>query len=260
MSNTQSLSALIGEAGLGAKASQAMLQVIDDVGPAIQAGLGEVTIDDIATSEVVLVSLLIDDSSSIRFVSGNTQAVRDGHNLVVDALKGAKASAAVLISCGYLNGRMLYPYVMLDQAVQMDSSNYDPSGGTPLYQQTKVVLTTVAAKMAEFEQGGVAARAITVIVTDGGDNSGPTAPGSLRAMVEDLMRGEQHIVAGVGVDDGGTDFRAVFGSMGIPREWILTPGNSASDIRQAFHAISQSAVKASQTATFSQTALGGFGG
>ncbi len=88
MSNTQSLSALIGDAGLDNQASQAMLQVIDDVGPVIQAGLGEVTIDDIATSEVILVSLLIDDSSSIRFVAGNMQAVRDGHNLVLDALGG----------------------------------------------------------------------------------------------------------------------------------------------------------------------------
>ncbi len=141
----------------------------------------------------------------------------------------------------------------------MSSSNYDPSGGTPLYRQTEVVLTTVAAKLAEFEAGGVAARAITVIVTDGGDNSGPVAPRSTRVMVEGLLRTEQHIVAGVGIADGYTDFVSVFAGMGIPAEWVLTPGNSASEIRQAFQTISQSAVRASQAATFGQTAMGGFG-
>lgn len=256
---TQSLSALIGDAGLGEGAESAMQLVVDDVGVAIQAGLGDVTIDDIETSEVVLVSLLVDDSGSIRF-GNNAQAVRDGHNLVIDALKDAKSSAAILISCGYLNGQLLYPYVTLDNAVRMDSNNFNPGGGTPLYRQSEVVLTTVAAKMAEFENGGVAARAITVIVTDGGDNGGPTAPRSTTQMVEGLLRTEQHIVAGVGVDDGYTDFRAVFGSMGLPDEWVLTPGNSPSEIRAAFQTISQSAVRASQTATFSQTAMGGFGG
>ena len=258
MNTNDSLSVLVGDANLDPAATAAMQLVVDDVGPAIQAGLGDVDIDDVDSSEVVLVSLVIDDSGSIRFGS-NAQAVRDGHNLVLDALKGAKSSAAVLISCGYLNGTVLYPFVTLDNAVRMDSSNYDPSGFTPLYNRADVVLTTVAAKMAEFENGGVAARAITVFVTDGGDNSGPVAPRTTRSMVEGLLRTEQHIVAGVGIDDGYTDFRAVFASMGIPSNWVLTPGNSASEIRAAFGAISQSAVRASQTATFSQAAMGGFG-
>ena len=258
MGTNQSLSALLGDVGLDPNATAAMQLTVEDVGAAIQAGLGDVTIDDITTSEVLLVSLLVDDSISIDY-GGNAQAIRDGHNQLVDALMGAKSSAAVLISCGYINGKLLYPYVMLDQAVQMDARNFRPGGGTPLYRQTEIVLTTVAAKMAEFEQGGVAARAITVILTDGGDNSGPVAPRTTRAMVEGLLKTEQHIVAGVGVNDGYTDFHAVFAGMGIMSEWVLTPGNSPSEIRKVFRVISQSAIRASQTTTFSQTAMGGFG-
>ena len=41
--------------------------------------------------------------------------------------------------------------------------------------------------------------------------------------------------------------------MGIPDRWILTPGNSASEIRRAFAVFSQSAVRASQGVQ-----LGGF--
>lgn len=260
MSATTSLTALLGGAGLDDSATTAMQLVVEDVGMAIQAGLGDIDIDDISTSEVVLVTLLIDDSGSIRMGS-NARLVREGHNLVLNALKGAKASAGVLIGCQYLDGTVLYPYVTLDNAVEMTTGNYNPNGGTPLYDRTSDVLVTVTAKMAEFEQGGVAARAITVIITDGADrHSHRQTAASVRMLVEALTRTEQHITAAVGIDDGYTDFRQIFGDMGVPNEWILTPGNSAYEIRAAFHTISQSAIRASQVATFSQTAMGGFGG
>ncbi len=80
-------------------------------------------------------------------------------------------------------------------------------------------------------------------------------------MVDSLLKTENHIVAAMGIDDGSTDFRKVFSDMGIPDEWILTPGNTESEIRKAFQLFSQSAVRASQNAaSFSQTAMGGFGG
>lgn len=269
MSQSTDLSGLLGDTGLDPAAASAMQLTGDTLGPAIMAGLGDVDIDDITTAEVLLVTLLLDDSGSIRMVSGNTEAVREGHNGMLDALGGAKQSASVLISCRYLNSNnpatnqgVLYPYRALEDAERLTSSNYNPTGGTPLYQQSEVTLTGVAAKMAEFEQGGVAARAVTVIVTDGGDNTGPRVPRGLTDMVTGLLRSEQHIIAGMGIDDGGySDFRQIFGDMGISDEWILTPGNTPSEIRNAFAVVSQSAVRASQAAggSFSQVAMGGFG-
>ena len=254
------LTDLIADSGMDGSATDAMQLTIDTLGPDIQAGLGSVALDDIATSEVVLITLLLDDSSSIRF-GNNTQDIRDGHNLVLDALRASKQSAAVLVSCSFLNAGVLYPYVLLENAHRLDSSNYSPSGGTPLFDQTAVTLTTVAAKMAEFEQGGVAARAVTVILTDGGDTSDGRSLALVRKMVGGMLATEAHIIAAIGVDDGGhTDFRQVFTDMGIIQEWILTPGNTAAEIRQTFQVVSQSAVRASQTAgSFSQTAMGGFG-
>lgn len=260
MTSNTSLAALIGDADIDQAGASQMQLVVEDVGAAIQAGLGEVNIDDVASAEVVLVSMLIDDSGSIRF-GGNADAVRQGHNVVIEALRGAKSAAGVLVSCQYLDGTVLYPYVALQNAVLMDASNYDPRGGTPLYDRTGDVLTTAAAKMAEFEQGGVAARAITVIVTDGADRgSSRQTTRSVQSMVQALTRTEQHITAAVGIDDGYTDFHRVFTDMGVLPEWILTPGNTTSEIRAAFGAISQSAVRASQVATFSQATIGGFGG
>lgn len=267
MSDTASLTALLGAAGLDDSATSAMGLTVDTLGPAITAGLGTVKLDDIKSSEVLLVTSLLDDSSSIRFVAGNSEAVRDGQNSMVDALTGAKQAGDVLISCRYLNGDgsnlgVLFPYRPLSGAIRLDPHNYDPHGSTPLYDQSAVTLTGVAAKIAEFEQGGVAARAVTVIVTDGADvGSRYSSAPAVRAIVEGLLHTEQHIIAGMGIDDGQTDFRKVFNEMGIPAEWVLTPANNEHEIRQAFAVVSQSAVRASQAAgtSFSQVALGGFG-
>lgn len=231
--------------------SLAALDVVD-VGAQIQAGLG-VTVDDIVASEVVLVTMMPDDSQSIAH-AGNTDAVRDGHNFVLAALRGSVQSGEVLAHTRYLNGHVLCPYVALDHAVEMTAANYDPRLGTPLYDQTAVVLGTVVAKAQELAQAGIAVRTVTLIITDGGDYGSTRArPADVKALVDDLIAQEQHIVAAMGISDGTTDFRAVFRAMGIPDRWILTPGNSAGEIRRAFAVFSQSAIRASGGAQ-----LGGF--
>ena len=226
---------------------------IVDVGAQIQAGLG-VTVDDVTASEVVLLTMMPDDSASIAS-AGNTAAVRDGHNFVLDALKQSKQSGEVLAHTRYLNGHVLCPYTALEHAVAMTNANYDPIHGTPLFDQTCVVLGTVIAKAQELAQAGIAVRTVTLIITDGSDyGSTRCKPDDVKALVTDMLSQENHVVAAMGIQDGSTDFRKVFQSMGIPGRWILTPGNSASEIRRAFQVFSQSAVRASQGAA----GLGGF--
>jgi hypothetical protein len=232
--------------------SLATLDVVD-IGAQIQTGLG-VSIDDVAASEVVLLTMMPDDSMSIAS-AGNTEAVRDGHNFVLDALRASKQSGEVLAHTRYLNGHVLCPYTALDHAVAMSAANYDPRLGTPLFDQTAVLLGTVIAKSQELSQAGIAVRTVTLIITDGGDyGSTRCKPADVKALVADMLAQENHIIAAMGISDGTTDFKQVFRSMGIPDRWILTPGNSASEIRRAFAVFSQSAVRASAGAQ-----LGGFG-
>lgn len=247
---TKLLAEAYAQGALSAKSLAAL--DVRDVGAQIQAGLG-VTIDDVAASEVVLLTMMPDDSSSIAG-AGNTDAVRDGHNFVIDALRGSKQSGEVLAHTRYLNGFVLTPYTALEHAVKMTPQNYDPRLGTPLYDQTAVVLGTVIAKAQQLAQAGIAVRTVTLIITDGGDyGSTRCKPADIAALVADMLAQENHIVAAMGISDGSTDFKAVFRSMGIPDRWILTPGNSAGEIRRAFAVFSQSAVRASQGAQ-----LGGF--
>jgi hypothetical protein len=255
--NKRDLKKLFGDAhdqGALSARSLAALDVVD-VGAQIQAGLG-VSIDDVAASEVVLVTMMPDDSQSIA-QAGNTCAVRDGHNFVLEALRGSKQSGEVLAHTRYLNGHVLCPYVALDHAVTMTAANYRPLLGTPLYDQTAVLLGTVIAKSQELAQAGIAVRTITLIITDGCDyGSTRMKPADVKAIVDDMLAREHHIVATMGIRDGSTDFHAVFRAMGIPDRWILTPGNSAGEIRRAFAVFSRSAVRASQGAPPAQ--LGGF--
>lgn len=226
--------------GTVSKAAMTALDVAD-LGAQIQAGLG-VAVDDIAASEVVLVTMMPDDSQSIAS-AGNTRAVRDGHNLVLEALRRSRQAGEVFVHNRYLNGAVLYPYVGLADAIEMNDVNYHPRLGTPLYDQTVVLLGTVLAKSTELAQAGVPVRTVTLLITDGGDYGSTRAgPREVKALVDDLHAQENHVVAAMGISDGTTDFRAVFRSMGIPDRWILTPGNTAGEIRKAFQVFSQSAV------------------
>jgi len=231
------------------------LDVID-LGAQIQAGLG-VAVDDVGASEVLLVTMMPDDSASIAS-AGNTASVRDGHNLVLDALGASKQAGDVFVHTRYLNGTVLTPYCALDQAVRLTSANYDPRLGTPLYDQAVVVLGTVLAKSQELAQAGIAVRTVTLIITDGADyGSTRQRPQDVRHLVEDLIAQESHVVAAMGISDGSTDFRRVFTEIGIPDRWIMTPGSTASEIRRAFQVFSQSAVRLGSGAAIA--ALGGFG-
>lgn len=247
------------EGNLSQQAANALTVV--DIGAEIQAALG-LGVNDmlVQASEIVLVTTMPDDSGSIRF-AGNAQLVRDGHNMVIDALLASKQRDNILAHNRYLNGQILYPYVPLNQAVMMDNSNYNPSMGTPLYDQTVLLLGTVIAKTQEFSDNGVPVRTVNLIITDGADEHSTRAtPQMVKAIVDDMLRTENHIIAAMGIDDGYTNFRQVFQEMGVRDEWILTPANTEAEIRKAFQVFSQSAVQASQSAAaFSQTAMGGFG-
>lgn len=236
--------------------SSASLQTLNviDIGAQIQAGLG-IAIDDVTASEVVLVTIMTDDSGSIRY-AGNAPVVRAGHNTVLSALQASAQKENILIHNRYLNGTVLYPYCPVLQAIPMDQKNYDPNQGTPLYDQTVIVLGTVIAKAQDFAENGVPVRTITLLITDGSDQHSQRANAqTVRSLVQDMLRAENHIIAAMGIDDHSTDFRTVFQSMGIRDEWILTPGNGHKEIQQAFQLFSQSALRVSQSAI---TGLGGF--
>lgn len=238
--------------------SHSLLTGATDLGTQIMNALGTPALS-FSQPEVVLVAGLFDDSGSIRFAN-NTQAVRDGANHIMESLEKSKQQDNILWMATRLNDGLITPYVSLSTAPKLDTSNYNPQGGTPLYDRTVAFLGTVIAKAQEFADQGVPCRTISLILSDGADTGGRYSASNVKTLVSDMLRQEVHIVAFMGVDDGATDFHQIADMMGIPKEWVLTPAATESEIRKACQVFSQSAVRASQSAkSFSQQALGGFG-
>ena len=237
--------------------AQALNLNIKDIGTAIVAGMG-IDVGQVQSSAVTLVTVLLDDTGS---VAGNAQEVVNGHNDSIDALTESKQRDSVIFHSRALSGQIYTPYVDLMNAPRLVLGVYDPSlGHTPLFDQTKIVLGTVIAKAQEFADEGISCRTITLIVTDGDDNSSRnTVPSQLATIVQDMLRQERHIICGMGISSGYVDFRKIFKSMGLQDQWILTPNNTKHDIRQAFNVFSQSAVSVSQAANLSQVSQQGFG-
>ncbi|HET6314226.1 MAG TPA: hypothetical protein VFH60_10340 [Chloroflexia bacterium] len=230
---------------------------VPDLGAQIQAAMGVPALDVPAT-RAILLTLLLDDSGSIA-AGGNEQAVRDGYNEVVKALRESRQADDILAQCSYLNRGILYPYEFIGHVPLLDVRNFSAYGITPLYDRAIVTLGAVLAKSREFTASGVPTNTVTLIVTDGHDEGSVHRARDVYPIVQDMLAQESHIVAGMGIDDGDTDFRAVFRSMGVPDNWILTPRSDPKEIRQAFQLFSRSAISASQSqATFSQTAASGF--
>ncbi len=219
----------------------------------------------ISSSEVVLIAELLDNSGSMSHLV--TEAVQ-GCNLIDQALLDSKQSSGILKHVRLLNGGQVHPFAELEHAPRMTAKEYHITGATPLYREIITILGVVGAKVTSFSQIGVPARCVTVILTDGANyDPGMSASEERRVrddckiLIDDLLRQENHIIIAVGIDDGSTDFKKVFMDIGVPEKWILTPGNTESEVRKAFQVVSRSTVRASQTAgSFSQTVAAGLGG
>lgn len=234
--------------GVLSEASMDALTAIPDIGTEIEQGLGGVGGGDF------LVSMMADDSLSIR--TGEMQsAVINGHNLILSIAR--EQDAACLLHTRYLNGHVLNPYVAAENAEPMTRSNYTLSpDGTPLYDQSVVLLGTVIAKWREGPPGS-RPRTFTVIISDGADTTSRSSPESVKRLVSDMLPSGEHIVAAIGINDGSTDFRTVFGEMGIPQPWILTPDASAEQVAGAFQTIADAlALGAGDAQAFRQLTVG----
>lgn len=260
MTSTPSVSGLFQSAASSGAISQEALKALTvlDIGAKIQAAMGVPALN-IPSSEVVLLSLLVDDSGSISS-AGNTEIVCEGHNLVLDAQLEAKVRDNILCHTRYLNGQILFPYCQLEHAPRMDPyNNYYPEGGTPLYDHSVLFLGTVLAKAQEFEDNGIAVRTISLIVTDGDDTASRRfGPADVCRVVEDMLRSENHLIFGMGIADGHTDFVRVFQEMGIPKERILTPGSDKKEIRADFRTFSKSVSGVISQSNSGRTSMGGF--
>jgi hypothetical protein len=187
--------------------------------------------------EVLLVTLMPDDSASM----GRTEqaSVISGHNELLRAFRESPSRDRILLQTRYLNKTVLNPFQPLEMCRDLTLENYPCNYGTPLSEQTIVTLGTVMVKTEELlEQEVSSVRSATLIMTDGqADVSTEVA-----AIVADMRRVGDHIVAGMGISSGNdTSFRQVFRSMGIEERFIFN-ANSREEILRAFRLFTSGAL------------------
>lgn len=257
-SNGGNLNALLASAttdGILSAASSAMLT--GHLGKVAIAGADGKAAEDIVATDVTLVTILIDASSSIES-SRLEKAVREGQNALVDALSGSKEEDSVLLALWTFNQDMvvLHSFVPVADATRLDTSNYRPFGSTLLYDTYCEALGANVAYAQRLRDGGTPCRSIVVVVTDGEDVGSQRRAGDCARLSKDLLASEQFILAFVGV--GGSDFAGIAQAMGIPATNVLVQKDATpTGLRRAFHMVSQSALRASQ-GKIAPGAAGGF--
>jgi hypothetical protein len=226
--------------------SQAASMLSGNLGSIVVAGAAGKDMEDIVAADVTLITVLLDASSSIAS-SGLEQAVRDGYNTLVDTFLQSKERDSVLMALWTFNetASVIHSYLPILEVTKLDASTYRADGATTLYDTWCDALAANIAYAQQLRNTGTPCRSIVVVITDGEDVSSKRTPADCHRLSRDLLASEQFILAFVGV--GGSDFRGVARSMGVPDGCIEVQASaSAAALRKVFHMVSQSAIRASQ--------------
>lgn len=239
--------ALAGAVATGMLSPQSATLITGNLGGVVIAGAAGKALEDIAASDVTLITVLIDKSSSIADTR-LTQAVRDGQNELVKALRGAREKDSVLLALWTFEGNLdvVHSYLPADEAVLLDQKNYQPGGCTRLYDTWCDALAANVAYAQRLRAGGTPCRSVVVVITDGSDVGSKRGSSDCKRLSHDLLASEQFTLAFVGVGND-TDFRKVAKSMGVPDGCVLVQKDATpSALRRTFQMVSQSAIRASQ--------------
>lgn len=213
-------------------------------------------IDQYKGDDVLLVATLIDDSGSLKAAA---EAVRIGHNAIIKALLESDKPSAIWFHTRYLNGHLLNPWNPLEKAKQMNRHNYQASGGTPLYDETAVILGSTITNAEEFRNNWVKPRTATLLVTDGQDTESKLqTASSVKSIITDMYSTGIHIIAAMGIYNGITDFKKEFIEMGVHDNLILTSGSTPDEIRKAFGLFGKMASHATDSEHFKDIVKRGF--
>jgi len=242
--NVQSLLTSATAAGTLSAATSSLLT--GNLGAVVIAGAAGKDAEDITASDVTLVTLLVDASSSIHDC-GLEDAIREGQNVLCDALGDTRERESILMALWTFNQemRVMHSYVGLEDVTRLDKQNYAGLGSTRLYDTWVDALTANVAYAQQLRSSGTPCKSVVVVITDGEDCGSKRRAVDCARISKDLLKSEQFTLAFVGV--GGSDFRTIALDMGVPDGCIAVQAQATpSAIRQVFRMVSQSAIRASQ--------------
>jgi hypothetical protein len=236
-----------GAASSGVLSPDTEAMLTGHLGNVVVAGAAGTAMEDIEATDVTLVTVLIDASSSIQMM-GLEQAVRDGQAELLGAFDGSKEKDSILVALWTFNSdvSVVHSYVPVGDATRLDASTYRGTGYTRLYDAWCDALAANVAYAQQLRDAGTPVRSVVVVITDGEDTGSKRKAKHARALSEDLLRSEQFVLAFVGVG-AEASFRQIAKNMGIPDGCVEVQSNATpAGLRQVFQMVSRSAIRASQ--------------
>jgi len=234
----QSLFKDTSQAGMSRQSVDLLIQNLDG-----QAGLGCIgaQVDDLNTDDVTLLSVIIDESSSMGSVRDD---VIDSFNQMARALNDSKAADSIIMSAWAFNdnARLMFGYTPIDQVKDLTRKEYSPSGATALYDAVLDGFTGIVGYGQDLRNNGIRTRSIVVVISDGGDNVSQKTSSAVRTVAQDLIKQEFYTLAFVGLGDAPL-FNQIAQDMGFPN--VLTTQNTPGEIRRTLNLISNSVIRTS---------------
>jgi len=172
MSHSSDLSKLLGQAAASGTLSQATVAAQTsalggDLGQIVIAGAAGVDAEDLVASDVTLVTVLVDASTSIH-TRGLEDAVMRGYGELVSAFVDARERDSVVLALWTFNdeARVVHSYVPVTDATRLDPSNYRGLGGTKLYDTFCDGVLANVAYAERLRAAGTPTRSIVVVLTE----------------------------------------------------------------------------------------------
>lgn len=223
-----------------------------------------VPLDQLGSSEVTLAMNIIDMSGSMSpYAADLMQAYNDSY---LGAMNNSIAAADILVSAILFNEnvKLLHGYVGIDDAIRLTATEYDPYGGTALYDAVAGGLTNMVLYAQQLRQSGVMVRCIVIVYSDGEDNSSRQRARDVARTAQELLKQELYTLAYVGFVPGAQKPVMGFNTKGAVNPALaevqklatdigfsdaLTAGLSQDALRHIFHLVSMSTVHVSQSST-----------
>jgi Mg-chelatase subunit ChlD len=223
------------------------------------AGAAGIDAEELAASEVTLVTILVDASSSIAS-RGLEDAVVHGYGELLAAFSNAREKEGMLVALWTFNdeARVVHAYVPVDDATRLDRSTYSPVGCTRLYDTFCDALTANVAYADRLRAAGTPTESIVIVITDGEDAGSRRTASDCRDLLRKALATEawQAAFVGVGTD---VDFRNVAKQMGFPATSVAVCEHATpASLRALFRMVSQATLAASMASPGG--ARGGFFG
>lgn len=242
---SQALISAVSQGQMTQQVADAMLEPLDDIA---SAGAEGVSIDDIDSEQVTLITVMLDGSGSM--ATFQDQVIDAYNKQFLAPMVKAKNAESILVEAWVFfeqEVRLVHGFLPVTQCQKLSRSTFDPNGATPLYQAVHQGLTGLAAYAQTLRDSGTSTKCIAVVISDGGENSSARqfTSAKLRTISAGLLSQEIYVLSYCFFGDE-SNASQIASEIGFPDHHRLTESMDESGIRRLFGQVSASAISTSQ--------------